>query len=343
MSNWLDLKNTPRLKNIFNTRISIIKLIREFFWSQGFIEIETPMAVRLASQEPYLNPLPLTIHDPNSKSERFYLRTSPEFSLKKVLAAGYEKIFEIGKCFRDFESFGGNHNTEFTMIEWYRAPGTYQDIMNDTEELFKFIGKKINKETFVYRNNTIDISASWDRFSMKEVWKKFIAIDLDNFLEKDKLIELAKSRGYSVQDADAYEDVFYKIFLNEIEPHLGIERPVFVYDYPACMTSLSQSCEDARYAQRFELYIGGLEIANAFGELTDAVKQKKNLEEDREKRKLLNKEIWPVDPDFIAALQSGISPAGGIALGVDRMVLLFTEAKDLNEVIFQSVKDQINT
>lgn len=342
MSNWSDLKNTPRLKDIFNTRISIIKLIREFFWFQGFIEIETPLAVRLASQEPYLNPLPLTIHDPNSNSERFYLRTSPEYSLKKILAAGYEKIFEVGKCFRDFESFGGNHNTEFTMIEWYRAPGTYQDIMNDTEELFKFVGKKLNKETFMYRNNTIDISAPWDRFSMKEVWKKFITIDLDDFLEKDRLVELAKSRGHSVQADDAYEDVFYKIFLNEIEPYLGVERPVFVYDYPMCMTSLSQSCEDARYAQRFELYIGGLEMANAFGELVDALKQKKNLEEDREKRKALNKETWPVDPDFIAALQSGISPAGGIALGVDRMVLLFTEAKDINEVIFQSVKDQIN-
>jgi lysyl-tRNA synthetase class 2 len=116
MSTWSELKNTPRLKNIYDTRVEIIKSIREFFWSQGFLETDTPVAVRLASQEPYLNPVSITISDPNGKSEKFYLRTSPEYALKKLLAVGYEKVFEIGKCFRDFESFGGNHNPEFTML-----------------------------------------------------------------------------------------------------------------------------------------------------------------------------------------------------------------------------------
>ncbi len=342
MSNWSDLKNNPRLKNIYDTRIKIIKLIREFFWSLDFVETDTPIAVKYPGQEPYLNPVPVMFYDPTGKAENFYLHTSPELAMKKLLAVGYEKIFQIVKCFRNHEAFGGTHNTEFTMIEWYRAPGKYQDIMDDTENLFKFVGQKLNRQTVKYNDKEINIFKKWDRLSMKEVWQKFINVSLDDYLEFNKLSELTKAKGYSVQPDDAYEDLFFKIFLNEIEPRLGNETPVFVYDYPARMTSLSRLCEhDNRYAERFELYIGGLELANAFGELTDAEEQQRRLEKDRELRAKLGKAVWPVDEGFISALRSGIAPAGGVALGVDRMVLLFTEAKDLNEVIFQSVKDQI--
>ncbi len=343
MSNWSDLKNNARLKDIYNTRIEIIKLIREFFWSQNFVETDTPIAVKLASQEPYLNPISINIHDPHGQQTGLYLRTSPEYSLKKLLAAGYEKIFEIGKCFRDFESFGGNHNTEFTMLEWYRSPGTYQEIMDDTENLFKYIENKLEINKVRNRQMEIPIDGKWDRMSVKEIWQKYLQVNLDDYLETEKLRNLAVERGFSTDGDDAYEDIFYKIFLNEIEPHLGIEKPIFIYDYPAQMCSLSKLCErDSRYAERFELYVGGLELANAFGELTDATEQERKLEEDKEKRKQLGKPVWPVDKDFIAALKSGMAPAGGIALGVDRMVVLFTGAKDINEVIFQSVKDQLS-
>ncbi len=347
MSTWSELQNTARLKNIYDARIAIIKSVREFFWSQGFVETDTPIAVRLASQEPYLNPMSLVVHDPNGQPEKMYLRTSPEYALKKLLAAGYQKIFEIGKCFRDFESFGGNHNPEFTMLEWYRAPGTYQEIMDDIEKLFKFVGSSLQKETAVYKNKEISIMGSWERKSMREVWQEFLSIELNDYLELDKLSELAHDRGYGVDKADAYEDVFYKLFLNEIEPKLALEKPLFIYDFPAQMTSLSRLCEhDGRYAERFELYIGGLEVANAFGELTDAKEQQEKLEADKVKRGDLGKEMWPVDPDFIGALAAlpggALAQVGGIAMGIDRMVLLFTGARDLNETIFQSIKDQVN-
>ncbi len=357
MSNWQDLKNNPRLKEIYDTRIKIIKLIREFFWSLDFVETDTPIAVRLASQEPYLNPVSVLFHDTNNKKEKFYLRTSPEYSLKKLLAAGYEKIFEIGKCFRDQESFGGNHNTEFTMLEWYRSHGKYQDIMDDTENLFKFVSSRLPAPirggleggVLSYKDKKVDITGKWDRLSMKEVWQKFVGVNLDDYVgvqNFEPLRQLVGARGYQVSESDAYEDLFYKIFLNEIEPKLGVERPIFVYDYPAAMCSLSRPCaRDPRYAERFELYAGGLELANAFGELTNADEQKERLEKDKELRQKLGKETWPVDPDFISALASlhGVAKgeASGIALGVDRMVLLFTGARDLNEVMFQSVKDQV--
>lgn len=346
MSNWSDLKNNPRLKNIYDTRIKIIKLIREFFWSADFVETDTSIAVKYPGQEPYLNPVPVKFYDPIGKEVDFYLHTSPELAMKKLLAAGYEKIFQIVKCFRNNESFGGTHNTEFTMIEWYRTSSKYEEIMDDTENLFKFVGEKLNKQTVKYNDKEINISQKWDRLSMKEIWQKFINVNLDDYLEIGNLKKLAEGKGYKVDDSDAYEDIFYKIFLNEIEPHLGNENPIFVYDYPAQMTSLSRLCiHDNRYAERFELYIGGLELANAFGELTDANEQKKRLEKDKELRGRLGKVTWSIDSDFISAL--GALPAkaqgatAGIALGVDRMVVLFTGAKDINEVIFGSVADQL--
>jgi len=364
MSTWADLKNTVRLRKIYEERIKIIHLIRDFFWSENFVETDTPIALKYVGQEPYLNPVAIKIHDPMAVEYGFHLQTSPEFAMKKLLAAGWNKIFQICKCFRDYEDFGGQHNTEFTMIEWYRAPGSLGDIMDDTEKLFKYVGRNLGVEVIKFNGRKIDIGGKWERLSMKEIWGKWVGVNLDELLEfigpskSTKIGKLAISLGLAVDEADAFEDIFFKIFLNKIEPNLGNERPVFVYDYPVVMSSLSRRCiEDDRYAERFELYIGGLELANAFGELVDAKEQKMRLEEDKDKRNFLKKETWPVDPDFISALESGIpgnlttaglpakahrAEAGGIALGVDRMVLLFTKAKDINEVIFQSIKDQIN-
>ncbi|EKD43200.1 MAG: hypothetical protein ACD_72C00411G0001 [uncultured bacterium] len=343
MSTFGELKNNPRLKDIYIKRLEILRLIRDYFWSQNFVEAETPIALRLPGQEPYLNPMSVEILDPYQAPFKFYLRTSPEFALKKLLAAGWERVFEISKCFRNIESFGGTHNPEFTMIEWYRAPGSYLDIMDDTENLFKYIGKKLNIQKLKYKNNEIEYLVDWDKATVKDLWKKFIQVNLDEYLDIENLKILVQKRGWNVETTDMYEDLFYKIFLNEIEPNLGIDKPIFIYDYPAQMCSLSRLCkDDQRYAQRFELYIGGLELANAFGELTDHKAQRINLEKDRELRVQLGKEVWSIDEGFIEALEAGIPSAGGIALGVDRMVVLFTGARDINEVIFQSVHDQIN-
>lgn len=348
MSTWSELKNNPRLLKIYQTRCEILKLTREFFWSQGFIETDTPIAVRPPSQEPYLNFFPVTVTHPSGQTVGMHLRTSPEFALKKLLAAGLSKIFEIGKNFRNNEDFGGTHNPEFTLIEWYRAPGTYEDFMDDIENLFTYVGAKLQIENLKYKNFEIKINAPWERLSMKRVWKKYLDVHLDEYLEIANLKKLALARGHHVGEHDAYEDVFFKIFLNEIEPKLGLERPLFIYDYPAQMASLSRLCKnDPRYAERVELYIGGLEMCNGFGELTDAAEQRKRLEADKALRAKLGKETWPIDQDFINALAGlpaeapGGAKVGGVAMGMDRMVVLFTGAKDINEVIFGSVKDQI--
>ena len=344
--NWSEIKDNPRLRNNFETRIKIIKLIREFFWSQNFLEAETQIAARLPGQEPYLNPIPVIFHELDGAETRMHLQTSPEFALKKLLAAGYEKIFQICKSFRDYEQFGGNHNTEFTMIEWYRAPGTLEDIMDDTEKLFKYVAEKLGISEVEHKNKKVNVTGEWERLSMREVWKKYVGVELNDYLTSEKMAELVKGRGFMAQASEPFEDLFFKIFLNEVESKLGMEKPIMIYGYPEQMCSLSRlSKNDSRYAERFELYIGGLELANAFGELTDAVEQKKRLEADKEKRAQLGKETWPVDPDFINAIKqigdANFPSVGGTALGIDRMGMLFIGAKDINEVIFQAVGDQI--
>ncbi len=346
MSTWKELRDNPRLYTIFATRSAIIQLIRQFFWSNDFLETDTPVAVRLPGQEPYLNPIPLVFHEPNGAAHSFFLHTSPEFGLKKLLGAGFPKIFSITKCFRDFEDVGethSTHNTEFTMMEWYRAPGTLEEIMDDTEKLFKYVGRHLKKDALAYQGKKFNLHETWDRVTMRELWHNYLGVELNDHLTLESLQKLAKKRHHPFALTDEYEDLFFKIFLNEIEPHLGKEKPLFVYDYPKRMCSLSRtSAQDERYAERFELYVGGLELANAFGELTDAAEQAKRLQEDHALRQKLGKTTWPVDPDFIAALDSGLPPAAGIALGIDRMIVLFTEARDLNEVIFQSVRDQLS-
>lgn len=344
MSTWIELKNNPRLREIYETRLRVVGLVREWFIINDFLEADTPVALRLPGQEPYLNPVEVDFNEPNGRSEKFYLQTSPEFSLKKLLAAGFNNIFEIAKCFRNSESFGGTHNTEFTMLEWYRAPGSLDNMMDDTENVFKYVGEKLGTSQLIYKDKVCPLNIEWERKSMKALWQEFLNVDLDEYLEIKKMRELAVKLDCGLEDGAAYEDYFYKIFLNKIEGNLGMDKPLFVYDYPAQMCSLSRPSNDPNYAQRFELYINGLELANAFGELVDGDLQMINLQKDMELRAKLSRPTWAVDPDFISALKSGVPGdcAGGNSVGLDRLVMLFTGAKDINEVIFQSVADQLS-
>ena len=331
MSTWLELRDNPKLRERYNLRTQIIRLIREFFWSAGFVETDTPAALRLPGQEPYLNPVSVTLHDERNDAHAFWLQTSPEYAMKKLLGAGYDKIFQICKCWRDGESFGGTHYPEFTMIEWYRGAADYREIMDDTEAMVKYVNQKLN-----IKDKKSVIVGEWERVTMKELWKKYLNVDLDAYLTVEKMGELARSLGYAVDENDAYEDVFFKIFLNKIEPNLGVERPMIVYEYPAQMAALARKCpSDNRYAERFEVYINGLELANAFGELTDADEQTRRFEDEQKQRTKLGKPVFPIDKELINALKC-IPTAAGIALGVDRLVVILTGAGDINEVRFDS-------
>jgi len=261
--------------------------------------------------------------------------------MKKLLVGGCEKIFQICKCFRNKETDSELHNPEFTLIEWYRAYADYTDIMDDTEALIKELASQINGEQVIqYKGSLVDLSGEWTRLKVKDAFKKYAGIDNDVFEDEVKFMAVAGEKGYKVSENDSYDYVFFMIFMNEIEPFLGMDKPVILYEYPASMAALARKCpDDERYAERFELYIAGVEICNAFTELTDPVEQRSRLDEEREERIKMGKDIYAVDQSFVSALEFGMPPSGGQALGVDRLVMLLTDTPDIRDVILFPHRD----
>jgi lysyl-tRNA synthetase class 2 len=336
---WLSLKDGGALKEKFILRTKILKLIRSFFEEEDFLETETPSLVRVPGMEPHLDPMKVILS--RGKDSVGHLITSPEYAMKKLLAAGFTKIFQICKSFRGGEAADNLHNPEFTILEWYRARADYKKIMDDVERLFVYIARNLHgqgraksKLQIKYQNQIIDLSPPWPRLTVKEAFQKYAGINLDKALERESMARIARAKGYVVNRDDRFDDIFFKIFLSEIEPHLGEGRPTILYDWPAQMAALScLKKNDQRYAERFEVYIGGLELGNAFSELVDPKEQKERLVEEKKLRKKLGKEVYDLDEDFLRALKD-VPPSGGIAMGVDRIVMLFTDAKRIDEILF---------
>lgn len=320
-------------KKDLDLRFYIIKNIREYFWLQEFTEVETPTILRLPGQEPYLSPIKLNLHNENGKEYTGYLHTSPEYTMKKMLAAGYTKIFYLGKVFRDYESFGGTHNPEFTMIEWYRTNADMYNIMDDVERLLSFLIEKLKgyKDANNYQlpiTNYIPI-----RSHMRELWQEYANTNLDLNLTQETLYETLKQRGLNVTPNESYEDLFYRIFLNEIEPHLGKHGPQIVHHYPNIMAALSKySTKDIGYAERFEVYWNGMELGNAFSELTDQEEQRRRLQEERLQRQQAGKDVYDIDEEFIEAL-AHMPPSGGMAMGVDRIISALTSCQKIDDML----------
>lgn len=323
MEHILHLQNNKKNLDI---RWQILRLIREFFWSQQFVEVETPHLLRLPGQEPYLSPMKVALHNEKKEESIGFLHTSPEYTMKKMLAAGYEKIFSLGKVFRDYESFGGTHNPEFTLIEWYRSQADFSFLMKDVEDLFQFIQKNL-------KISSSPSTLHFESIHMRDLWKEYVGVNLDEYLDTEKMLQLCEERGYKPQKNELYEDVFYRIFLNEIEPKLVNRGGVIIHHYPKQMAALARMSEtDIGYAERMEVYINGLELANGFGELTDAEEQKNRLEQEKKFRQSQGKDVYDIDAEFVEAV-GNMPPAAGIALGVDRLVQYFTGCQNIDSVI----------
>lgn len=335
-SQWAALLRNQALRKRLEKRADALAAIRAFFVKRGFMEVDTPTVVAAPGMEPYLWPFETEVTDAAGKVFPAYLITSPEYALKKLLVAGYEKVFDIARVFRNGEEFGNTHNPEFTMIEWYRAYASYLEIMDDTEALVQHVAKALCGSTKIrYRGKQLDLSGPWERITVAEAFLRYAAVDLDAVHSRNDLFRLVREKGYRPDENERYEDLFFRIFLNEVEPCLGQRHPTIVMDYPVELAALSKVCSrDARYAERFEVYVGGLELANAFTELNDAAEQRRRLEAEQALRKKLKKPALPIDEDFLAALALGMPPAGGIALGVDRLIMLLTDAATIDEVRF---------
>lgn len=326
-------------------RARIIAAIRGFFAARGFVEVDTPALQISPGLEPHLHAFATRLVEPGEgmAGRPIYLHTSPEFAMKKLLAAGMERIFQLSHAFRNGER-GALHHPEFMMLEWYRAGAHYRDIMDDCRALLPAVLRAAGGTVFHWQGRAADPLLTWEERTVAEAFQRHCGIDLlascadPAAPSLDTLAAAARPIGIVPHPGDTWEDLFFRIFLEAIEPKLGLDVPTLLYDYPLAMAALARpKPEDPRLAERFELYVCGLELANAFGELTDATVQRRRFTHDQAQRRARYGEAYPIDEDFLAALAHGLPESAGIALGVDRLVMLATGATRIEDVLWAPV------
>jgi len=321
-------------KNLFR-RFQISNGIRRFFTGGGFVEIETPALVLSPGMEPHLSALEVFCTHTDGTRSKKYLHTSPEYCMKKLLGEGWERVFQICRVFRDGE-ISQTHQIEFTMLEWYRSQADYSKIMEDCEKLIAFLAQEIlGVPKCTYRGMRIDLSPPFEKVTVAQAMRNYAGVEIDKNQDPTSLLREAKDKGYRFAPSEEYsfEDIFFKIFLEAVEPRLGNPRPTILYDYPSSMAALARlKPGNPNRAERFELYIAGLEMANAFSELNDPIEQRRRFEEEQHLRAHLGRPVYPVDEDLLQALAK-MPPSAGIALGVDRLAMLFCDTPSIEEVI----------
>lgn len=290
-------------KKALEQRARILQEIRHFFIKQDYLEVETPYRIPAPAPEAYINAI---------ASGSWFLHTSPELCMKRLLAAGYGKIFQICRCWREGER-GSQHIPEFTLLEWYRSGMDYRGLMEECKALIQAVANAVGLgEKITYRGKMINLSNPWERISVKEAFERYAQFSTKEAMERN---------------------LFDDIFVQEIEPRLGIGRPTFIYDYPAERGALARlKQEDPNVAERFELYMGGLEIANGFSELVDEKEQRRRFQLENSNRQQMAKPIYPMPEKFLTEMDS-MPPSAGIALGIDRLAMVFLNATAIDEIV----------
>lgn len=323
-------------------RAALTRATRAFFEGQGFIEVETPALQISPGLEPHLVAFATELIAPGGAKRRLYLHTSPEFAMKKLLVAGLPRIFQLARVFRNAER-AATHHPEFTMLEWYRAGQDYTALMADCEALLRAVAAH-GVDRLRWRGQECDPSVPCERLTVAEAFRRHTGIDIlatapdPRAPSLDLLAKAAADIGIAPHGGDGWDDLFFRIFLERIEPKLGQGRASIVYDYPISMAALSRAKPgDPRVAERMELYVCGLELANGFGELTDAAEQRRRFEADMDLKQRRYGERYPIDEDFLAALAYGMPESAGIALGFDRLMMLATGADAIEDVLWAPV------
>jgi lysyl-tRNA synthetase class 2 len=331
---WWEPETHADRRPLLLTRGRIKAALRAFFEGQGFTEVECGALVASPGNETHLHAFRTMRIGTDGESHPAYLHTSPEFAAKKLLAAGETRIFEFARVFRNREG-GRLHAPEFTMLEWYRAREPYAAVIADTLALARLAARTADASVFRHRGRTCDPFAEAERLTVAEAFQRYAGIDLLATLAADGAPDreaLARVCGFTPAADEDWSDIFSKLLTEKIEPRLGDGRLTVLHDYPRPEAALARpSARDPRVAERFELYGCGVELANGFGELTDAVEQRTRLEAEMAKKARLYGERYPLDEDFLAALAQ-MPPASGVALGFDRLVMLATGAPTIRDV-----------
>jgi lysyl-tRNA synthetase class 2 len=320
-------------------RNRISAVFRAWFASRDFAEVETAILQASPGNEAHVQAFATELIAPDARRARLYLHTSPEFAAKKLLAAGEARLFTFARVFRNRER-GALHHPEFTMLEWYRANESYGILIEDCAGLIVAAAEAVETRRFAWRGVEADPFAAPERITVQEAFGRYAGIDLLATLDdRDALAAVAKEQGIRVATDDTWADVFSRVLVERIEPNLGIGRATILDEYPVSEAALARpTARDSRVAERFELYVCGVEIANAFGELTDAAEQRRRFKGEMAEKERVYGERYPLDEDFLAALAQ-MPPASGIALGFDRLVMLATGAQRIEQVLWTPVAD----
>lgn len=318
--------------DLLHQRALFLRRIRGFFTQRGFLEVETPILIPCADPSPHLASFRTWYEHPyTSRRQRLFLHTSPEFAMKRLVAAGYPRIFQICKFFRNNED-SPLHNPEFTGLEWYHTNADYRLLMDLTETMCLELWPSGQLR---YQGRVFDVRAPWERLTVHESLQRYAGIDFPPQIEYGDLKQACLQKGLSVAADDAWDDLFFKLLITFVEPHLGQERPTFLLDYPKELAALARTKADQpAIAERVELYIAGIEIANGYSELIDPTEQQRRWESDAQIRQDRGDEdAFPVDPLFLSALASGLPPTAGIAVGLDRLLMLCLDAPTLHDIL----------
>ncbi len=341
---WWDRKRHAARRPALLQRNRIKAAVGGWFWAQGFVEVETAALQVSPGNETHLHAFATSLIGGDGRAAPLYLHTSPEFAAKKLLAAGERQIFTFAHVFRNREQTPLNA-PEFTMLEWYRAETGYQEAMDDAIAILHVAAGAARVRRLRHGGTEIDANAKPERISVAEAFAERAGIDLAATMEADgtpiraALAEAAVAARIRVASDDTWSDVFSRVMAEKIEPHLGMERPTLLTDYPAPEAALARRKPgDPRFCERFELFVCGVELANGFGELTDAAEQRRRFEADMAEKERLYGERYPLDEDFLAALEH-MPEAAGVALGFDRLVMLCVGADRVDEVQWTPVAD----
>jgi elongation factor P--(R)-beta-lysine ligase len=322
----------------------VVAALREWFAARDFVEVETAALQVSPGNETHLHAFASDLVSSAGVRSRRYLRTSPELACKKLLSAGEPRIVEFARVYRNRER-GALHAPEFTMLEWYRAEAPYEVLMEDCAAVVAVAAKAAGTRQFAFRGREMDPFSAPERVTVAQAFARHAAIDLmaslpppgpdrESFPDRGSFAASAAAAGIRLADDDSWGDIFSRVLVERIEPRLGLGRATVLSEYPAALSALARSKPaDPRVAERFELYACGIELANGFGELTDPVEQRRRLNAEMSEKERIYGERYPIDEDFLAALND-MPQASGVALGLDRLVMLATGAPDIDHVMW---------
>jgi lysyl-tRNA synthetase class 2 len=306
-------------------RALLLQAVRAFFDARGYLEVETPYAVPTPGEEVHLRAFATARQAPDGATTPVWLHTSPEFAMKRLLVGGAGKIFQIARVWRNGEG-SDLHSSEFTMLEWYRPGATLDSLMSETAELLRAVLPPV-----VACRGVTNTLADFERLTVADAFRRHVGADV--LATAGDPVALAGQAGAKLRDSEDWEDLFFRLLLERVEPSLGRQRPTFLTHWPAAQAALARrDPEDDRVAERFELYVCGIELANAFVELTDADEQRARFHSDRARRHALYGADWPLDEDFLTALAHGMPASAGIALGFDRLAMVAAGADRIDQV-----------